>query len=119
MGGFPISSSARWWWLPLYGRLPCFYFSDCEGDPKWLERLKVDYDTLKGINPRIISCSLSGYGLTGPHRDLPAFDGCIQAMGGGVSITGERGRKPVRSGIPIGDMGGTWWWRSNTLWGGG
>ncbi len=70
------------------------------------ERLKVDYDTLKSINPGIISCSCTGFGLTGPERDRPAFDLVVQAMGGGVSITGERNRPPVRSGIPIGDMGG-------------
>jgi len=74
--------------------------------PGVLDRLKIDYDTLKSINPGIISCSCTGFGLTGPGRDRPAFDLVVQAMGGGVSITGERGRPPVRSGIPIGDMGG-------------
>ncbi|MBI5969034.1 MAG: CoA transferase [Deltaproteobacteria bacterium] len=74
--------------------------------PGVLDRLKIDYDTLKGINPGIISCSCTGFGLTGPGRDRPAFDLVVQAMGGGVSITGERKRPPVRSGIPIGDMGG-------------
>jgi crotonobetainyl-CoA:carnitine CoA-transferase CaiB-like acyl-CoA transferase len=74
--------------------------------PGVLDRLKIDYDTLKNINPGIISCSCTGFGLTGPGRDRPAFDLVVQAMGGGVSITGERSRPPVRSGIPIGDMGG-------------
>jgi crotonobetainyl-CoA:carnitine CoA-transferase CaiB-like acyl-CoA transferase len=74
--------------------------------PGVLNRLKIDYETLKDINSRIISCSCTGFGLTGPGRDRPAFDLVVQAMGGGVSITGERGRPPVRSGIPIGDMGG-------------
>lgn len=74
--------------------------------PGVLDRLKVDYETLKGINPKIICCSISGYGLTGPGKDRPAFDGVIQAYGGGMSITGERGGQPMRAGIPIGDLGG-------------
>ncbi|MBU1208918.1 MAG: CoA transferase [Proteobacteria bacterium] len=74
--------------------------------PGVLDRLKINYDTLKDINPRLISCSCTGFGLTGPGRDRPAFDLVVQAMGGGVSITGEPDRPPVRSGIPIGDMGG-------------
>jgi len=74
--------------------------------PGVLDRLKIDYDTLKSINAGIISCSCTGFGLTGSGRDRPAFDLVVQAMGGGVSITGERHRPPVRSGIPIGDMGG-------------
>jgi crotonobetainyl-CoA:carnitine CoA-transferase CaiB-like acyl-CoA transferase len=74
--------------------------------PGVLDRLKIDYNTLKDINPLLISCSCTGFGLTGPGRDRPAFDLVVQAMGGGVSITGERNRPPVRSGIPIGDMGG-------------
>jgi CoA:oxalate CoA-transferase len=73
--------------------------------PGVMDRLKVDYDSLKVINPRIISASCTGFGLTGPGRDRPAFDLVVQAMGGGVSITGERNRPPVRSGIPIGDLG--------------
>lgn len=74
--------------------------------PGVLDRLKIDYDHLKELNPRIISCSCTGFGLTGPGRDQPAFDLVIQAMGGGVSITGEPGRSPVRAGIPIGDLNG-------------
>jgi CoA:oxalate CoA-transferase len=74
--------------------------------PGVLDKLKVDYDSLKVINPRIISCSCTGFGLTGPGRDRPAFDLVVQAMGGGVSITGERNRPPLRAGIPIGDLGG-------------
>ena len=74
--------------------------------PGVLDRLKINYDQLKELNPRIISCSCTGFGLTGPGRDLPAFDLVVQAMGGGVSITGEPGRSPVRAGIPIGDLNG-------------
>ncbi len=73
--------------------------------PGVLERLGADYDTLKTINPAIISCSITGFGLTGPGKDRPAFDGIVQAYGGGMSITGEPGREPMRAGIPIGDLG--------------
>jgi len=73
--------------------------------PGVLERLGADYETLKTINPAIISCSISGFGLTGPGKDRPAFDGIVQAYGGGMSITGEPGREPMRAGIPIGDLG--------------
>src|ERR671924_459704 len=50
--------------------------------PGILERLCIDYETLKQINPRIISCSVSGYGQTGPGKDRPAFDLVVQALGG-------------------------------------
>ena len=73
--------------------------------PGVLERLKIDYDTLKGINPRIISCSISGFGPNGPYRDRPAYDVVVQAIGGAMSITGEPGRPPVRSGIAVADQG--------------
>ncbi len=72
------------------------------------ERLKVDYKDLKVINPRIVYCSVSTFGHTSPYRDRPGYDLIVQAMSGGMSITGEPGREPVRAGIPIGDlMGGT------------
>ncbi|MCK9356633.1 MAG: CoA transferase [Dehalococcoidia bacterium] len=73
--------------------------------PGVLERLGADYETLKTVNPTIVSCSISGFGLTGPGKDRPAFDGIVQAYGGGMSITGEPGREPMRAGIPIGDLG--------------
>lgn len=71
-----------------------------------LERLGCDYETLKGINPKIISCSISSFGHTGPDKDLPGFDLILQARGGAMSITGEPGRPPVRMGIPTGDLAG-------------
>ncbi len=71
-----------------------------------LEKLRIDYETLKQINPRIISCSVTGYGHTGPFKDRPAFDLIIQARGGIMSYTGEPGRMPVRMGAPMGDLGG-------------
>lgn len=73
------------------------------GVPK---RLRIDHATLAAINPRIITCSVTGFGETGPEPDRPAFDQVVQGMGGGMSITGFADREPVRSGIPIGDLGG-------------
>ncbi len=74
-----------------------------EGVPK---RLGIDYETLVKRNPRVITCSVTGFGETGPARDRPAFDLVAQGMGGGMSITGEEGGSPLRAGIPIGDLGG-------------
>jgi crotonobetainyl-CoA:carnitine CoA-transferase CaiB-like acyl-CoA transferase len=74
--------------------------------PGTLERLGCDYETIKKINPKIISCSLSAFGENGPYRDMPAFDLSIQAMGGAMSITGEPDGAPVRMGIPMGDIAG-------------
>ncbi|MBK7814874.1 MAG: CoA transferase [Rhodocyclaceae bacterium] len=70
------------------------------------QRLKIDHSSLAAINPRIITCSVSGFGETGPEPNRPAFDQVVQGMGGGMSITGFADRDPVRSGIPIGDLGG-------------
>lgn len=69
-------------------------------------RLKIDHDTLAAINPRIVTCSVTGFGETGPDTQRPAFDQVVQAMGGGMSITGTPESGPTRSGIPIGDLGG-------------
>ena len=70
------------------------------------KRLKIDQATLEQINPRIITCTITGFGETGPAKDWTAFDMVSQAMGGGMSITGVEGMAPQRSGIPIGDLGG-------------
>ncbi len=70
------------------------------------ERLKIDYDTLAEINPRIITCTVSGFGSDGPNYKRPAFDQVAQATGGGMSITGLDKNTPMRAGIPIGDLGG-------------
>jgi CoA:oxalate CoA-transferase len=74
--------------------------------PSILERLRIDYATLQQVNRRIISCSVSGYGHTGPFKDRPAFDLVVQAMGGIMSYTGPLGGEPVRMGAPMGDMAG-------------
>ena len=74
--------------------------------PAALKKIGADYETLKRINPKIISCSLSGFGQGGPDRDLPAYDLTIQARGGAMGITGEKDGAPVRMGLPMGDLGG-------------
>lgn len=70
------------------------------------ERLKIDYAHLSIVNPRIITCTVTGFGETGPAKNHTAFDMVAQAMGGGMSITGQPDNPPTRSGIPIGDLGG-------------
>ena len=64
-------------------------------------RLGIEYDILKTVNPRIISCSITGYNRSGPYRDLPGFDYVAQAASGYWSMTGEPGRPPVVSSIPL------------------
>ena len=69
-------------------------------------RLKIDHASLAAVNPRIICCSITGFGSNGPNYQRPAFDQVAQAVGGGMSITGTDADNPVRAGIPIGDLGG-------------
>ncbi len=75
--------------------------------PGVMDKLGCGYETLRAINPRIIYCTLTGYGETGPRKDQPAFDLALQAASGAMSITGEPGRPPVRMGIPMGDLSGS------------
>jgi CoA:oxalate CoA-transferase len=70
------------------------------------QKLKIDYEQLAKVNPKIITCSISGFGSDGPGAKRPAFDQVAQAYGGGMSITGEDAAHPLRGGIPIGDLGG-------------
>ena len=70
------------------------------------KKLKIDFDALKKINPKIITCTVSGFGESGPNFQRPAFDQIAQALGGGMSITGLSAQEPMRAGIPIGDLGG-------------
>ena len=73
-----------------------------------LARYGLGCEDLKKINPRLIYCSVTGFGQTGPYRDRPGYDFMIQGMGGLMSITGERddlpGGGPQRVGIPIADI---------------
>ncbi len=68
-----------------------------------MERLGADPETLSGINPALVTCSLTGFGATGPKRDLPAYDYLIQAMSGMMSLTGDPDGKPTKYGISIVD----------------
>jgi CoA:oxalate CoA-transferase len=69
-------------------------------------RLEIDYPRLSAINPRIITCSITGFGGTGPGADRVAFDLVAQAMGGTMSLSGPMGGPPTRFGPAIGDIGG-------------
>jgi crotonobetainyl-CoA:carnitine CoA-transferase CaiB-like acyl-CoA transferase len=69
-------------------------------------KLQIDFAHLSAINPRIITCSISGFGSAGPNYQRPAFDQVVQALGGGMSLTGQDASQPTRAGIPIGDLGG-------------
>lgn len=73
--------------------------------PDVKDRLGVDYESLKAINPRIILASISGYGQSGPYARRPGFDQIIQGMSGLMSVTGERGGRPLRAGLAAADVG--------------
>ena len=70
-----------------------------------VKKLKIDFESLKHVNPRIITCSITGFGETGPHSSRPAYDQIVQAYSGGMSVTGPDAATPTRAGIPIGDLG--------------
>jgi len=73
-----------------------------------LDRYGLGYDDLRKINPRLIYCSVTGFGHTGPYRERPGYDFMVQGMGGLMSVTGERddlpGGGPQRVGVPIVDL---------------
>ena len=73
-----------------------------------MARYGLDYETLSALNPRIVYCSITGFGQTGPYRHRPGYDFVIQAMGGLMSITGkpsdEPGGGPMKCGVPVADM---------------
>src|SRR5690554_682788 len=71
--------------------------------PGALEAWGLGWDDLKSLNPRLVMLRVSGYGQTGPYRDLPGFGVVGEAMGGLRHLSGEPGRTPVRVGISIGD----------------
>ena len=70
-----------------------------------VSKLKIDFENLSSINPKIITCSITGFGETGPHSTRPAYDQIVQAYSGGMSITGKDAKSPTRAGIPIGELG--------------
>jgi crotonobetainyl-CoA:carnitine CoA-transferase CaiB-like acyl-CoA transferase len=67
-------------------------------------RLGMDYETIHAINPRVIYGSISGFGQTGPHSSRAGFDLIAQGMSGVMSVTGEAGGEPVKSGVPLSDL---------------
>jgi crotonobetainyl-CoA:carnitine CoA-transferase CaiB-like acyl-CoA transferase len=74
--------------------------------PGVMDRLGLGYEALSAINPRLIYCAISGFGMTGPLRDRPSFDIVLQALSGALSVNGEPGRAPTKLGIPLGDLVG-------------
>lgn len=72
--------------------------------PGVMERLGLTPEKLQEVNQRVVSCSISGFGETGPRRQIPAYDAMIQAWSGGMSLTGHPDSPPSRMGIPIGDL---------------
>lgn len=72
--------------------------------PGTMERFDVGWERLRVANPRIILCSISGFGQTGPMAAAPAYDIVAQALGGTMSITGQPDGEPTRCGVSIGDL---------------
>ena len=69
-----------------------------------LKRYGLDYATLSARNPRLIYCSISGFGQEGPYAALPGYDFIAQAMGGMMSLTGESDGAPVKTGVALADV---------------
>jgi formyl-CoA transferase len=73
-----------------------------------LAKYKLDYESLKPINPKLIYCSITGFGQTGPHRARAGYDFIMQGIGGFMSITGERddrpGGGPQKAGVAVSDL---------------
>ena len=72
--------------------------------PDVKDRLRIAYDDLRAVNPRIVLASISGFGQDGPYAGRPGFDQIAQGMGGLMSVTGLPGHGPVRVGIPVADL---------------
>ena len=72
--------------------------------PDVKHKLGIDYETLSGLNPRLVYASISGFGEDGPYRDRAGFDQVAQGMGGLMWVTGLPGQGPVRAGIPVADL---------------
>ncbi|HLR51580.1 MAG TPA: CoA transferase [Candidatus Avamphibacillus sp.] len=69
-----------------------------------MEKFGLDYDTLSAINPELIFCSITGFGETGPNKNMPGYDFIIQAMSGLMSITGDEQSGPQKYGVAITDI---------------
>jgi crotonobetainyl-CoA:carnitine CoA-transferase CaiB-like acyl-CoA transferase len=79
-------------------------YSNLRGDIP--ERLGIRYDDLKETNPRIVCCSLSGFGMTGPRHAEPAYDYILQGLTGWMSLTGEPDDPPMKTGLSLVDYSG-------------
>ena len=69
-----------------------------------LKRLGLDYEALSAVNSRLIYCSITGFGQTGPYKDKPGYDLLVQAMGGLMSITGDPDGEPMKVGVAVADI---------------
>ncbi|MFP1633580.1 CaiB/BaiF CoA transferase family protein [Zhengella sp. ZM62] len=69
-----------------------------------LKKYGLDYESAKAVNPRLVYCSITGFGQTGPYAPRAGYDFIIQAMAGMMSITGEPGREPQKAGVAISDI---------------
>ena len=69
-----------------------------------LKRLGLDYEALSAVNSRLIFCSITGFGQTGPYKDKPGYDLLVQAMGGLMSITGDPDGEPMKVGVAVADI---------------
>jgi crotonobetainyl-CoA:carnitine CoA-transferase CaiB-like acyl-CoA transferase len=74
--------------------------------PGVMDRLGLGHAALSALNPRLIYCAISGFGMTGPLRDRPSFDIVTQALTGVLSVNGAANQPPVKLGLPLGDMVG-------------
>lgn len=79
-------------------------FSNLRGDVP--AKIKITYDDLKHINPAIVCCSLSGYGMSGPRFKDPGYDYMLQALGGWMSLTGDPDGAPTKTGLSLVDFSG-------------
>src|SRR5207248_1702055 len=74
-----------------------------------LGRYGLDFASLSALNPRLIYVSCTGFGQSGPYKDKKGYDTVFQAMGGIMSLTGERGGGPVKPGLPVADLTSGLW----------
>jgi len=77
--------------------------------PGVMARFGLDYETVKRVNPKIVYCSISGFGQTGPYQSRPAYDQIMQGISGIMSITGEPDGEPQKVGIAVTDIGAGMW----------
>lgn len=79
------------------------------------DKLEIGYEDMKKVNPRVIYCSITAFGSEGPYKDIPGYDLTMQAISGEISITGEPDGMPAKMGVPMGDLGGSFFGASGIL----